>query len=435
MGMTSEMANINNEPNVTGNDVVVIPIMEHDFIQSHHDQLQSVKFEGTSSQYMSAPQYLGIDQDYRASYYIGASWLIENELAVVVTPKNGNTDFIKMFLAALEVDTQHESDYFAKCYGIDFKKATIKSPGINSQLTPMLVLHFLSLLNRLVKRGLKKDYITREENLKSKVKGRIMMGRHLQQNIFQQRQDKVYCQFQEYTDDTPENRLLKRALLFCEHIIGQWKNLQTKYSKTDVPLMLNHLKKRFDHVTDNIEPYQIQHLTTNKLFKEYREAIRVAKMLLRRFDYSVAKVDVNDKESTPPFWIDMARLYEMWVWNRLKENRVNEVLFQGNGFYGRQVADFVIREEKLILDAKYKPKYKEDNYVDINDIRELSGNARDESLLPGLPDNYSPRCVILYPGDKCELQKESEKLFSEQGSKIPHYYNFYKISIPLPMIE
>ena len=155
-------------------------------------------------------------------------------------------------------------------------------------------------------------------------------------------------------------------------------------------------------------------------------------MLLRRYDYSLSEAS-EEYHTTPPFWIDMARLYEMWVWGKLQEKSVNEILFQEPGFYGRQVADFVIRKENLILDAKYKPSYKDNGYVDVEDIRELSGNARDERLLPNLPEDYSPRCVILYPDVFEELKLESEELFESQGRNISHYRNFYKISVPLPL--
>ena len=154
-------------------------------------------------------------------------------------------------------------------------------------------------------------------------------------------------------------------------------------------------------------------------------------MILRRFDYSIREAS-SEQHSTPPFWIDMARLYEMWVLHRLQKLGINPIMFQEAGFYGRQVADFVIREENLILDAKYKPKYVED-WVDIDDIRELSGNARDDRLLPNLPEDYSPRCIFLYPGNTDELKPESDILFEQQGQKIPHYRNFYKISVPLPL--
>ena len=388
----------------------------------------NLKFHETG--FLKEPKYLGIN-DWTASYFIGAAWLVPDELAVVVTPKIPNIDFVQMFLAALEVDTQKESDYFAQCYGIQFDEPQIETHEELNQLTPLLVLHFISLLERLLKHGLKKDYLLLEENLKAKVKGRILFGKHLKTNVFQQRSDRMYCQYQEYTDDIPENRLLKKALLFSERILDRCDSLKRQSQYPEIQLRLNRLKASFSHISDEIEPYQVQKLSSNKLFKGYKEAIRVAKMILRRFDYSIREAS-SEQHSTPPFWIDMARLYEMWVLCRLQKNAVNPIMFQEVGFYGRQVADFVIREESLILDAKYKSKYVED-WVDIDDIRELSGNARDDRLLPNLQEDYSPRCIILYPGNTDELKPESDVLFEQQGRKILHYRNFYKISVPLPV--
>ena len=380
--------------------------------------------------FLKEPKYLGIS-NWIASYYIGAAWLVSDELAVVVTPKVPDIDFIQMFLSALEIDTQKESNYFAQCYGIQFDEPQIETHEELNQLTPLLVLHFISLLERLLKHGLKKDYLLHEENLKAKVKGRILFGKHLKTNVFQQCSDRMYCQYQEYTDDIPENRLLKKALLFSERILDRCDSLKRQSQYPDLQLRLNRLKASFSHISDDIEPYQVQKLSSNKLFKGYKEAIRVAKMILRRFDYSIREAS-SEQHSTPPFWIDMTRLYEMWVLHRLQKLGINPIMFQEAGFYGRQVADFVIREENLILDAKYKPKYVED-WVDIDDIRELSGNARDDRLLPNLPEDYSPRCIFLYPGNTDELKPESDILFEQQGQKIPHYRNFYKISVPLPL--
>lgn len=399
---------------------------------SRMEYLYGLKLKFQETGFLKEPKYLGIN-DWTASYFIGAAWLIPDELAVVVTPKMPDVDFVQMFLAALEVDTQKESDYFAQCYGIQFDEPQIETHEELNQLTPLLVLHFISLLERLVKHGLKKDYLLHEENLKAKVKGRILFGKHLKTNVFQQRSDRIYCQYQEYTDDIPENRLLKKALLFSERILDRCDSLKRQDQYPEVHLRLNRLKASFSCISDDIEPYQVQKLSSNKLFKGYKEAIRVAKMILRRFDYSIREAS-SEQHSTPPFWIDMSRLYEMWVLCKLQKHSINPILFQENGFYGRQVADFVIREENLILDAKYKPKYEED-WVDIDDIRELSGNARDERLLPNLPEDYSPRCIILYPSNTDELKPESDILFEQQGQKIPHYRNFYKISVPLPVYD
>ena len=412
----------------------VIPLIEHQSFNSQDiEKIKNLNLAFQQTDYLRVPKYLGI-YDYCASYYIGASWLVKNELAVIVTPKMENIDFVTMFLSALEVDTKNESDYFAQCYGIQFDEPTIETDEQLNQLTPLLVLHFISLLERLVKRGLKKDYFIREENLKKKVKGRLLFTKHLQKNVFQQRSDRMYCQFQEYTDDIPENRLLKKALLFADRIINNYESLKAQSSYSEIQSRLSKLKNRLSSISDEIEPYQVQKLSTNKLFKEYKEAIRVAKMLLRRYDYSISEAS-QEQHTTPPFWIDMSRLYEMWVFGKLLQHAIHEIQFQEKGFYGRQVADYVIPSERLILDAKYKPNYANNNYVDIGDIRELSGNARDESLLPNLDETYSPRCVIIYPGDHDELKHEEEAPFDSQGIKIPHYRNFYKISVKLPMIE
>ena len=404
----------------------------------------------TEPGFPKTPKYLGVF-NWTASYYIGASWLVKNELAVIVTPKMENIDFVTMFLAALEVDTKNESDYFAKCYGIQFDEPTIETDEQLNQLTPLLVLHFVSLLERLVKRGLKKDYVIRAENLKTKVKGRLMFTKHLQKNVFQQRSDRVYCQYQEYTDDIPENRLLKKALLFADRIINNYESLKAQSSYSEIQSRLSKLKNRFDGISDEIEPYQVQKLSTNKLFKEYKDAIRVAKMLLRRYDYSISEAS-QEQHTTPPFWIDMARLYEMYVYSKLNAVYGSQIAFQVPGHFHTAV-DFIKKDERIILDTKYKPHYDNSNQGIINDIREMSGYARDTRILRALDaaDNGSEiKCVIIYPEPRCFEPEEGEadivddclemSMFDgspiiPQCSEIKQFRNFYKISVKLPMMK
>ena len=434
----------------------IIKIKEHQpFDGQDIEKIKNLNLAFQQTDYLKEPKYLGI-YDYCASYYIGASWLVKNELAVIVTPKMKNIDFVTMFLEALEVDTKNESDYFAQCYGIQFDEPTIETDEQLNQLTPLLVLHFISLLERLVKRGLKKDYIVREENLKTKVKGRLLITKHLQKNVFQQRSDRVYCQYQEYTDDIPENRLLKKTLLFADRIINNYESLKAQSSYSEIQSRLLRLKNMLSHISDEIEPYQVQKLSTNKLFKEYKEAIRVAKMLLRRYDYSISEAS-EEQHSTPPFWIDMSRLYEMWVFSQLEKAYPGQIQFQVKGHCGTAV-DFIKKDECLIMDAKYKPHYDYSNRGIIDDIREISGYARDWKILQRLTINktYSEeiKCLIIYPepvvfqtdetlseeerqdisNDTCKDVTTFDGNLIDLCSEIKWFRNFYKISIKLPMI-
>ena len=432
----------------------VIPLIEHQSFNSQDiEKIKNLNLAFQQTDYLKEPKYLGIC-DYCASYYIGASWLVKNELAVIVTPKMKNIDFVTMFLSALEVDTKNESDYFAQCYGIQSDEPTIETEEQLNQLTPLLVLHFVSLLERLVKRGLKKDYVIREENLKTKVKGRLLFTKHLQINVFQQRSDRVFCQFQEYTDDIPENRLLKKALLFADRIINNYESLKAQSSYSKIQSRLFRLKSFLEGISDEIEPYQVQKLSTNKLFKEYKDAIRVAKMLLRRYDYSITEAS-QEQHSTPPFWIDMSRLYEMWVFSQLEKAYPGQIQFQVKGHCGTAL-DFIKKDECLIMDAKYKPHYDFSNRGIIDDIREISGYARDWKILQKLSitKTYSEeiKCLIIYPEpvvfqnddtlseeerqdisiDSCKDVTSFDGKLLDLCSEIKWFRNFYKISMALP---
>jgi 5-methylcytosine-specific restriction enzyme subunit McrC len=436
------------------NHKTIPPIEEHNKIpEKFHDLLNDIQFVGNPD-YMDAPKFLGINQDYNASYYIGACWLIKNELAVSVIPKIKNIDFITMFISALEVNTAKESDYFSQCYGIMFNEPQIETTEQLNQLTPLLILHYISLLDKLVKRGLKKDYIIKEDNLKSKVKGRIMFSRHLRKNTFQQRYDRTYCQFQEHTENIPENRLLKKALIFAESAINAYPSIKTKIRQSkELSNCFSRLKSVFYNVSDEIEIRQVQKITGNKIFREYKEAIKVAKMILQRFDYSLSNA-TQEQHRTPPFWIDMARLYEMYVYSKLNSAYPNQILFQVAG-HCQTAVDYIKKDEKIIMDAKYKPHYEDSNRGIIDDIREISGYARDWKILNKLgiknsTDEQEIKCIIIYPQreifhpedesdttDYCNEVKafdEKQELI-QQCSKTNWFRNFYKISVPLPQIQ
>ena len=67
-------------------------------------------------------EYLGIIKDgefLKAHYYIGASWFIKDKCAFIVKPKV-EVDYIKLFMTALEMNSENEAAYFSNYYYIDF---------------------------------------------------------------------------------------------------------------------------------------------------------------------------------------------------------------------------------------------------------------------------------------------------------------------------
>lgn len=408
------------------------------------------------------PSSLGIRKSHnglRADYYIGVDWLIENEVAAVVEPKINSVDFMSLFSAALSISSDKEVEYFSHYYGIDFSKSEIETDSsIVDSLTPLIIAHYISLLKILIKRGLKGGYIHQEENLHSKIKGKILFQKNLRHNQLTKREDRIYCGFEDYTINIPENRLLKKALIFADKALNNCISLNQDSQRTfynDIKKTINSIKPHFEQVSSEIQINEVQKVTSNKVFKTYKEAIIVAKALLRKYDYTFSKI--NEKTTkTYPFWIDMPRLYEMYVYSKLKEKFGEELGFQVEGF-GRgeykTAADFILRNKGLILDAKYKPRYEHSKSGIITDIRELSGYARDMKILQNFDNcnqNNEVPCVIIYPGQSAiedflenelpqsdiENKTDAEYMnFISDKNKFKAFRNFYFYKLSLPALK
>lgn len=241
-------------------------------------------------------KYLGIvkkGESLKAHYYIGASWYKANEIAFIVKSKV-DVDYVKLFMTALEMSSENEAAYFSNYYYIDFEKPAIKTKTLDNVITPLLILHYISLLKHLVSKGLKKGYVVREENLQSKIRGRILLQKHLTKNIFAKREDRVYCRFQEFTEDIPENRILKKALSFSVRFINQYESFRSHLQ--ELTPLLSVIGSAFENVSEDVTIAQVTKVNAGKIFRHYEAAIKVAKLILRHFDYSIDKASDETQE-------------------------------------------------------------------------------------------------------------------------------------------
>lgn len=63
------------------------------------------------------------------------------------------------------------ADGLGKIYDIDFAVPPIRDATLRNILTPLLVVHFVEIVRRIVNRGLKRDYVQQEGDL-LRVRGR-----------------------------------------------------------------------------------------------------------------------------------------------------------------------------------------------------------------------------------------------------------------------
>lgn len=366
---------------------------------------------------------------YYASYKIGAEWIDEQESLIVTTKhKMEQIDFVRMFMTCFTSDLSLAS--FSTIYEIYIDKPSIKAPALQSVVSPLLVLHFLSVVSRI--KELKKGYVSRSENLK-KVKGRISILKNERQNIAIRRYDRVFCEYDEYSADIPENRLIKKALLFSQRLLQSLNERSAAVAK----LRLNKSLALFSEVSDKVEIKQVKRLRAHKLFTNYNEAIRLAKLILRLFDYNISKVGSNEGKVVP-FWLDMSLLYEHYVYGLLHEAYRERITYQFEGETGFPDFLYKSKEYKAILDTKYIPKYEEKS-PDKDVVRQLSGYGRDLRILTHLEykDESPIPCIIIYPkeGKRKNNPFLGNNLRMLCGESLKDLLEFYKIEVSLPTIR
>jgi 5-methylcytosine-specific restriction enzyme subunit McrC len=409
--------------------------------------------------------------ELEADYYIGADWVLPGKKFVYVAPKI-NTKLIERFKVELdkEDDTSDQDNpppcddvkklNYLKMYMeavsrpevlkhssdllfIDWNAPEIQINQKEDLLTPFLVVQFLNLLHQIVRKGLKKSYYTLTNNLQSRVKGKILVGQNIKTNIVKNRLTNTLCQYQEFGIDSTENRFLKKVLAFVSTYIANNEGL-FKGNEVSLRHTIGFCSPAFENVSGECAEHELKNIKPNVFYKEYKEAIRTGKLLLKRFAYNISNTSSSQPVSTPPFWIDMPRLFELYVYQLLlKANEENagkvKYQFSTRGNY----LDFLIcnGKQSIVIDTKYKLHYNHGHLH--SDIRQVAGYARLKKVLDEVSkgnegfdrDNILP-CLIIYPDPNLETYPslEIENLMNDDR-KINAYHEVFKLGVPLPVIE
>jgi len=371
-------------------------------------------------------------QTVTTGYFIGLQWLADTGKALYVKPKLDKHAKPTHFLNMLGFCLQHSEVYLYtdELFHIDFTKKHVRIAQEADLITPLIIVQFLSIVKTIAKNGLRKGYYGVEANIKSNIKGRVLVSKTVKQNQVKNKTLYTYCSYDEFGINTPENKLLKKTLDFVSRYTKLVGNTSINYST-----VLNFITPAFEKVDSDIDIHCVSSFNNNPFFRNYNEAIRLAKLILKRFGYNLSSIEKQSSFTVPPFWIDMSKLFELYVLGKLKEViEFKNIVFQAKGQYG--YLDFLrtTSGNELIIDAKYKLDYKYGKY-NIDDIRQISGYARDKGILNRMSSyksrtlNSLVKCIIIYPDDSCEMSIDATKTFNYP---IVEFEHFYKLGIAIP---
>ncbi|RXM39494.1 restriction endonuclease [Chryseobacterium sp. CH21] len=370
----------------------------------------------------------------KADYYVGVDWLGNTGRTIYVEPKL-NSCLSEYFNTCLNCDEEsteipeqfenkekaktHEVNYLSillevmalpqtasyskDVIQIDWNAKYIEIDQKDDRLSPFLIIQFLQHLRTIVRKGLKKSYYKKQENLNSKIKGKVLVGQHIKNNVLKNRLTSTFCEFQVFGEDHLENRFLKKVLQFATSYIEN--NPLLFYSNLEsIKHILSYCRPAFEHISSDVDEYYLKHIKKNPFFNEYGEALRIGQFILKRFSYTITKT-MQKKIETPPFWIDMPRLFELYFYYQLIKANPGDEKYIHYQFktYGNHL-DFLISKPgyEMVIDTKYKLKYTK-SYIHL-DIRQVSGYSRLKKVITEMKSKNKDwkedsilDCLIIYP--------------------------------------
>jgi 5-methylcytosine-specific restriction enzyme subunit McrC len=372
---------------------------------------------------------------YQTSYYIGLDWLEVGKLAAYVRPKMDDglhhIDYIRMLSDVLGNTKTHK--YLSDLIYIQFDKPYIEIETKDDELSPFIILQYMTLLRKLVQKGLKKSYYTVEENLNSRIKGRILVGRDVKSNQLKGNVTNTFCRYSYFGPDSEENRILKTAFVYACTAIKHSQLYQDVLSDA-----INYIRPAFENISTKIDVNHIKHFNSNPIYPEYNECLRLAILLIKRYSYSITSAYKLEGKviPTPPYWIDMSKLFELYIYQKLlTEFPTAEIEYHKKLNY--QEPDILFKhsgDNRFVIDAKYKNKY-EDSNISKDDVRQVCGYTRMRKVYDFLEINTDQiiPALIIYPvigGEELTSRTFNRARFKPDD----RYIELYKYGIKLPLV-
>jgi len=373
----------------------------------------------------------------KTGYFIGVDWIEKNIKYTYVQPKlnfnkDGDTirelDYIKMLISSLKYN--ETAKLISELIVVKWNDPQIEIEQKQDMLTPFIIIDFLNVVKKIVKKGLKKSYYKITKTLNGRIKGKMLIKQTMNMHLSKRYMLHNVCTYDEFGVDNKENKLLKKALEYIKQYMLASPLMKDAHAVSEI---ISFISPAFEQVSSNIEVSEIKQMKSNTLFKEYDNGIRLAKMIIKRFAYNISNT-AKHKILTPPFWIDMPMLFELHVLSLLKDSFKGDVDYHPST-YGNEL-DFLLNSSELqmVIDAKYIPSWKwKPNH---ENVRQVSGYARSKMVYNHLGKTYpeSIDCLIIYPD--IEDGEHSIKAVSFKNDLVPidRYHGLFKLGVKIPLI-
>ena len=222
--------------------------------------------------------------------------------------------------------------------------ANLKS--LNLPLLEIFISMFLDEVSKLIKIGIKSDYVELKDNLNF-LKGKLKISEQIRKNIVHK--ERFYVCYQEFSIDRAENRLIKSTLEFL------YKRSKSSRNQR----LIREYLFIFDEISSNSDiNADFSRLKLNRQTKYYEQALLWSKIFLQNKSFS----PYRGSDVAFVLLFDMNKLFESYVGNFIKKKLPDAILQHSQkhliekpkGFMLKP--DIFLRHQKrnYIADTKWK---------------------------------------------------------------------------------
>jgi len=328
-----------------------VTLLEYQFLQMKYEEdanyISPKNFEAIENFILSNEQAIPYLKIMTKKGY-GKVLQAQNYVGVIQT-KDGTT--IEILPKIQEISTEASKKILLKMLKTlkkspfkNFNMAHLKSA--NMPLLEIFITMFLDELSLLIKKGIKSDYVTKEENL-SYLKGKMKMKEQIAQNSIHK--ERFFVAHDEYVSDRVENRLIKTTL---QYLYKQSKSNSNKKRIREYLFVFDEVGVSYAVKSDFAK------VNLGRQMKDYEQLLVWVKTFLLGHSYSPHK----GSDLAFALLFDMNVLFESYLGHYLKkggynvslQDRQHHLAYSGQkGIYALR-PDIVIEKGKVIADTKWK---------------------------------------------------------------------------------
>ena len=208
---------------------------------------------------------------------------------------------------------------------------------------------YLQAVKELIKRGIKSDYVNREEN-SHYFRGKLLLSQNIRRNFAHN--ERFYMMFDEFLPDCPENRIIKSALLKLVRLTHSSENSKR----------IRQLLCAFEMVGLSLN-YKMEFAKSsiNRISKHYDMLIKWSRVFLSNKGFTT----FSGRDSSKALLFPMERVYECYIAKKVKK------IFGSAewNIYAQDKGHYLFEEPRSIFSLRPDLVLKNDNRTVIMDTK------------------------------------------------------------------